>query len=143
MRKRNAQSFEFTPKSFQAVIRTLTNVVTPIVASMSGVALHVLHWQSPLLTLTAMAVLLLVAALDIVHFAIPLLLFANAFGIVVYGALSDQRRVRASSIPIPPHRCCVFACLLVGLVSIAYFIAGIHPPQHVSASERIPEPVHC
>ncbi len=54
---------------------------------------YVLDWQNPFLTLGVFIGLLWLSVADLVKYTIPVLAFANVFGILAYGALSDERKV--------------------------------------------------
>ena len=97
----------FSARSFQNEIRSLrTQLFPPLEAAVAAFD-YVLDWEDPFLTIGIFVGLLWLAVADLAKYILPVIVFANVFGILAYGALSEEQKV---------HTLYFFVCIHFSLV---------------------------
>lgn len=91
---RRKELSKFSAKGFQTEIRSLRTLVLPSLESVRNTFHYIREWESPFLTLGVFVCLLWLAVADLAKYIIPIIVFANVFGIMLYGALTDEQKVR-------------------------------------------------
>lgn len=93
-RQRTQGLTTFSARSFQNEIRSLrTQLFPPLEAAVAAFD-YVLDWEDPFLTIGIFVGLLWLAVADLAKYILPVVVFANVFGILAYGALSEEQKVQ-------------------------------------------------
>jgi hypothetical protein len=92
-KRRQSELTKFSAKGFSSELRTFRTQFWPPIDAAFGAYDYLLSWDSPFLTLGTMLCLLWLAVANLVKYIIPVFVFANMFGILLYGAMTEEQKV--------------------------------------------------